>query len=545
VSSSSELDVAIIGVGFAGLQALYHLRAQGLRVRAFDEANDVGGTWYWNRYPGARVDVESLEYDWAFNEEIRAEWRWTERYSAQPEVLRYLQYVADRLDLRKDISFGTGIESLVLDEDEMVWNVNTRGGERVRARFVVAAVGFLSAPNVPDIPGIEDFQGQRVHTGRWPHEGIDFTGKRVGVLGTGATAVQVTPRVAEQAASVSVLQRSPMWCVPLRNMPMPPEYADKVNADFAELRRREIEESFGGFVLVGFEMGAAEKRRAMDVSAQERETDYEMRWQSGGLCFYMSFRDLLTDERANDTLREFFERKIREIVDDPATADALIPDDHPPLTKRLCGESGYYEAFNRDNVHLVNVRADPIARFTPEGVELESGARHELDVLLLATGFDAGTGPLTTHMTVAGRGGTTLKEYWVQGARTHLGLMCHGFPNLFMFDGPQSPAAFFSPPLLTDYQSRFVGRVIERLDEAGARSLEPRPEAVAEWSAYVDEFAAQTLLPRANSWWMGANIPGKPRQCLYYLGGFPEYRRRCEYILDSDFADHQLDVPVS
>ena len=538
----TDVDVLVVGAGFAGLRVLHHLREQGRSVRCVEAGGDVGGTWYWNRYPGARVDIESLEYSYPFDEALQQEWDWPERYAAQPDVLRYLQHVADRLDLRRDITFDARVESLAYDEAAATWTLTTDGGERLRSRYVVAAVGFLSAPYLPAIPGADAFAGPLIHTGRWPQEGVDLAGKRVGLVGTGATGVQLVPRLAEEADSLTVFQRSPMWAVPLRNVPMPPEYQARVKADYAELRRREYDESFAGISLVDFEMRPLETRKATEVTPEEREAEYEFRWKSGGLCFYMSFADLLFDRAANDTLRAFFERKIREIVKDPATADALVPTDHPPLTKRLCGESGYFEAFNRDDVRLVDTRADEIVEVTPTGVRLASGAEHDVDVLVFATGFDAGTGSLTRRMGVTGRDGRTLAEHWADGARTHLGLTTDGFPNLFLLDGPQSPAAFFSPPLLSDYQSRLVARILDRLDADGVRALEPRPGDVEAWTAHVDAVTAGTLLPTADSWWLGANIPGKPRQSLYYLGGFPEYRRRCELLLSDGFAEYELDA---
>jgi cation diffusion facilitator CzcD-associated flavoprotein CzcO len=536
----SHVDVLIVGAGFAGLRALHVLRGRGLSVHLVEAGDDVGGTWYWNRYPGARVDIESLEYSYSFDEDLQQEWEWPERYAAQPDVLRYLQHVADRLDLRRDITFGRRAESFVYDEAAALWTATTDHGERWTCRYLVPAVGFLSTAYLPQIPGIDAFGGQLVHTGRWPHEGVDVTGKRVAIVGTGATGVQLIPHLAADAASLTVLQRSPMWTVPLQNIPMPEEYQTRIKAQYAELRRRELEESFAGNFLVDFDLRPSETRKALEVTPEERRAEYDFRWGSGGLCFYMSFADLLFDQAANDTLRDYLATRVREIVRDPATADLLIPTDHPPLTKRLCCDNGYFEAFNRDNVALVDTKADPIAAITPTGVRLESGAEHDVDVLIFATGFDAGTGSLT-RLNIVGREGRTLADHWADGARTHLGLMSDGFPNLFLLDGPLSPAAFFSPPLLSDYQSQLVARIIERLDAEGTRALEPDPDAVTAWMTHVDDICAMTLLPKAKSWWLGANIPGKPRQFLYYLGGFPEYRRRCELILDDGFAEYRRD----
>ena len=542
-SEITEVDILIVGAGFAGLRALHVMRGHGYRTHVIEAGADVGGTWYWNSYPGARVDIESLEYSYAFDEALQQEWEWPERYAAQPEVLRYLRHVADRLDLRRDITLARRAESFVYDEGTATWFVMTDHGERWRCRYLIPAVGFLSTAYLPRIPGIDTFRGQLVHTGQWPHEGVDFTGKRVGIVGTGSTGVQLIPRIAEKAASMTVFQRSPMWAVPLQNMPMPEEYQRRIKAQYAELRRREYEESFAGNFLVDFDLRPSETRKALEVTLDERAAEYEFRWRAGGLSYYMSFADLLFDQAANDTLREFLERKIREIVKDPATADKLIPADHPPLTKRLCCESGYWEAFNEDNVELVDTKADPIVEITATGVKLGSGAEHEVDLLVFATGFDAGTGSLT-RLNIVGRGGRTLAEHWSSGARTHLGLMSDGFPNMFLLDGPLSPAAFFSPPLLSDYQAQLLARVIDRLEAEGTREIEPDSAAVEDWMAHVNDVFSMTLLTKANSWWRGANIPGKPRQFLYYLGGFPEYRRRCELVLDGDLAEYRRSAPV-
>jgi cyclohexanone monooxygenase len=538
VPEIAEVDVLVVGAGFAGLRALHVMREHGHRTHVIEAGDDVGGTWYWNSYPGARVDIESLEYSYGFDEALQQDWEWPERYAAQPDVLRYLRHVADRLDLRRDITFGRRAESFVYDEGSATWLVTTDRGERWRCRYLVPAVGFLSTAYLPQIPGIDGFTGQLVHTGRWPHEGVGFAGKRVAVVGTGSTGVQLIPRIAEEADHLTVFQRSPMWAVPLQNMPMPTEYQRRIKARYAELRRREYEESFAGNFLVDFDLRPSETRTALEATPEEREAEYEFRWNAGGLCYYMSFADLLFDRAANDTLREYLERRIRAIVTDPATADKLIPTDHPPLTKRLCCESGYWEAFNRDDVALVDTKADPIAEITATGVRLSSGAEHDVDVLVFATGFDAGTGSLT-RLNIVGRGGRTLAEHWSDGARTHLGLMSDGFPNMFLLDGPLSPAAFFSPPLLSDYQARLLARVIDRLDAEGTREIEPDPAAVEDWMAHVNDVFGMTLLTEADSWWRGANIPGKPDQFLYYLGGFPEYRRRCELVLDGDFAEYR------
>ncbi|MEK6443930.1 flavin-containing monooxygenase [Pseudonocardia sp. T1-2H] len=536
--SNVDFDVVVVGAGFGGLYALHHLRGLGLRCRLFEAGGGVGGTWYWNRYPGARVDIESLEYSYGFSEELQQEWDWTERYAGQAEVLRYLNHVADRFDLRRDIQFDTHITSAEFDETTDTWVVAAAGGESVRATYCVMAVGILSARNLPDIAGLDTFAGELYHSGSWPHDHVDLAGRRVGLIGTGASGVQMIPIIAQQADELFVFQRSPHWCVPLQNVPMPPDYLKSIKDNYPELRRRELD-AFGGYTLVDFEIAAPNTQRALDVSDEERQKEYEYRWKSGGLSYYTSYTDLLFEEEANKTLRDFFEAKIRSIVKDQDVATALVPTDHPILTKRLCGENGYYEAFNRDDVTLVNVRESAIEECTSTGLRLADGTEYPLDVIICATGYDAATGPLV-RMDIRGRQGRTLKDHWAAGARTHLGMMSNGFPNLFILDGPQSVAAFFQPVLLVEYQSHWVGRTIQHLAGIGASAIEPTAEAETAWTEHVNAVADQTLMPKANSWYMAANIPGKPRESLYYLGGFVEYRRRCDLAVDEGYDEFDL-----
>lgn len=539
-TTPTTVDVLVIGAGFSGLRALHHMREKGYSTHLIEAGNDVGGTWYWNSYPGARVDIESLEYSYAFDEDLQQEWEWPERYAAQTDVFRYLQHVADRFDMRRDITFEQRVQSCTYDEESATWLVTTDSGAQWRARFLIPAVGFLSTPYVPQIEGIDSFTGQLIHSAQWPQGGVDFSGKRVAIIGTGSTGVQLIPQIAANANSLTVLQRSPMWVVPLQNTPMPAEYQARIKAQYPELRRRELDESFAGNLLVDFELRSSETRSALDVTPEEREAEYDFRWNAGGLSYYMSFADLLFNQEANDTLREYLVRRVRALVKDPATADKLIPTDHPPLTKRLCCETGYYDAFNRDNVHLVDTKADPIAEITATGVRLESGATHDVDILVLATGFDAATGALT-RLNITGPGGLTLAEHWADGARTHLGLMSDAFPNMFFLAGPLSPGGFFSPPLQSDYQVQLIARILDQLTEHGVREIEPDSAAVEGWMAQVDGIYHATLLPQAASWWSGANIPGKPRQFLYFLGGFAAYRDVCEQVLAEGFPGYRWD----
>ena len=541
---SVDYDVVVIGAGFAGLNALHNFRARGLRTVVLEAGGGVGGTWYWNRYPGARVDIESMEYSYGFSEELQQEWHWPELYSAQPDVLRYLEWVADRLGLRKDVRLNHRVRRAEFDESSGTWLIGyTRGDTAtgqagaLRARFCVMATGFLSAPVLPDIPGLTEFP-QVVHTGAWPAEGIALSGQRVGVIGTAASGVQVVQTLAQTVGELVVFQRTANWCFPLRNKAMPPEYERYVKQNYPEIRRLEMDTRGSGAVLIDRQIVVAETRRALDLSPAERERDWEWRWRSGGVHMGRSFVDLVTDEKANNLLRQFLVEKIRRQVKDPAIAEKLIPD-HPPLTRRPPGESGYYEAFNQPNVRLVDVRSDPIHKVTPHGVVLDSGARHELDVLICATGFDSGSGAVL-RIEVRGSGGRTLREHWMSGVRTHLGMMVHGFPNLFLLNGPQSPSAHFSPPVLAHYQSDLACRLLTVMTERAADWIEPTADAETQWCEHVNTVYAGTLIPRTNSWWMGANIPGKPRQALAYGGGFAQYRHRAE----SGFGDHLADYEL-
>lgn len=539
----ADHDVVIIGAGFGGLYALHHLRGLGLRCRLYEAGGGVGGTWYWNRYPGARCDVEVAEYSYGFDEQLQQDWEWSERYAGQAEIQRYLDHVTDRFDLRRDIQFDTPIRAATFDEATGHWVLTTADGERVRGRYAVMGVGFLSARYLPGIPGLGDFGGELYHTGAWPHDGVDLADKRVGLIGAGASGIQAIPIVAAEAEHLYVFQRSPHWAVPLRNSPMTADYSRWVKENYPEIRRREWEMDLGGFMLCDQTFGEPNQKSALEVTDEERREEYEFRWRVGGLHYYFSYADLAVDEAANRTLCDFVEGKIRSIVKDPETADALIPD-HLILTKRLCGENGYYEAFNRDDVTLVNVRGTPITEVTADGIRTSDGREYPLDVIVCATGWDSATGPLV-RMDIRGRGGRPLAEHWAGGCRTHLGMMAGGFPNMFILDGPQTPSAFYSPPLLIQQQVAWVGDVLRHLAAVGDPTIEPTPAAEGEWTEQVQAIAEQLLIVRTNSQYMGANIPGKTRECLYYLGGFTEYRRRCQAAVDGGFAEFVLGSPAS
>ncbi|PYM14309.1 MAG: cyclohexanone monooxygenase, partial [Candidatus Rokuibacteriota bacterium] len=423
---ASELDAVVVGAGFAGLYALYRLRGLGFTVRVYEAGAGVGGTWYWNRYPGARCDVESMDYSYSFSEELQQEWRWTERYAPQPEILAYLNHVADRFDLRRDIQLDTRVTSMVFDEAATRWTIETNRGDRVSARFCVMATGCLSAAQIPKIPGLESFEGRWYHTGYWPHEGVDFTGQRVAVIGTGSSGIQSIPKIAEQAAHVFVFQRTPNFSVPAHNAPLDRDAESRVKAHYVEFRKKARESRFG-FVVEG------SKDSALTATAEERRREYDMRWRRGGLGFMATYSDLLINQDANDTAAEFFREKIRSIVRDQKVADTLVPREYPIGTKRLCVDTDFYATFNRDNVTLIDLRQDPIASITPTGLRTRDAA-FAVDSIVFATGFDAMTGALLA-IDIRGRAGQTLREKWEAGPRAYLGVAIAGFPNLFMITG--------------------------------------------------------------------------------------------------------------
>jgi cation diffusion facilitator CzcD-associated flavoprotein CzcO len=518
-----ECDALIIGAGFAGLYQLLCLRDRlGLKVQVLEAGDGVGGTWYWNRYPGARCDSESHCYCYTFSKELFEEWEWSERYPEQPEIVRYLNHVADRFDLRRDIRFGTRVVGARYDEAGNRWTVTTEAGETLAARFLITAVGCLSAANVPNIPGLEDFAGAWYHTGQWPHEGVDFAGKRVGLVGTGSTGIQATPVIAETAAHLTVFQRTANYSVPAHNAPLTPEFKRWMKANHAEIRHVTRANTNGQPFFI-------EDRSVWDVTPEQRRALYEAAWAKGGLQFRAAFRDLLFDKEANDTAAEFLKGKIREIVRDPATAAVLADIDHPYAAKRPPIDTGYFETFNRDNVSLVDVRAAPIERITPAGLRT-AHAEYPLDIIVFATGFDAMTGPLL-RMDIRGRAGLPLREAWAAGPRTYLGLQVVGFPNLFTITGPGSPSVLTNMPVAIEQHVEWITDCIAHLRAKGLATLEPTEDAVEDWVAQVNAAADATLLPQASSsWYLGANVPGKPRVFMPYAGGMARYRAICDDI---------------
>jgi cyclohexanone monooxygenase len=518
---SIDLDAVIVGAGFAGLYMLYRLRQLGLSVRVFEAGSGIGGTWYWNRYPGARCDVESLDYSYSFSDELQQEWRWTERYAAQPEILRYVEHVADRFDLRRDVQLETRVMAARFDEATNRWLITTDRGDYVAARFCIMATGCLSVPQAPTFPGIEDFAGKIYQTGRWPHEDVDFTGQRVGVIGTGSSAIQSIPIIARQAVSLVVFQRTPNYSVPAHNVPMDPEVERRVKADYAAFRQQARESRVGYVVPVN-------PVSALSVSEEERQSQYEQRWQRGGLGFAAAYNDLLTNAEANETAAEFFRAKIRGIVRDPAVAEALCPSDFPLGTKRICVDTGYYDTYNRDNVTLVDLRREPLQTITKQGVRT-SDRDFAFDSLVLATGFDAMTGALL-QIDIRGRCGLPLRDVWAEGPRSYLGIAVAGFPNLFTITGPGSPSVLSNMMVSIEQHVEWVANCLAYLQANGLSTIEATPEAQEDWDAHAAEVANKSLYPRARSWYTGANIADKPRGLMPYVGGVGAYRKICDEI---------------
>ncbi|MDN5697945.1 MAG: NAD(P)/FAD-dependent oxidoreductase [Rubrobacter sp.] len=526
-----EFDAVIVGAGFSGLYQLHRLRDElGMSVRVLESGDGVGGTWYWNRYPGARCDVESLEYSYSFSEKLEQEWEWTERYPTQPELLRYMNHVADRFELWPDIQFRTRVSEAHFDEEAERWNLRTEGGERFSAQFCIMATGCLSIPKFPDMrefPGLESFEGDWYHTGAWPHEGVDFTGKRVGVIGTGSTGIQSIPQIAKQASHLTVFQRTPNFSVPAQNRPLDSETQDRVKANYSELRQEMRESSLG---LIPVEPKADS---AMEIPSEEREQAYEEGWQTGGLRMLLTFPDLLTNQDSNDTMAEHIRNKIREIVDDPETAELLAPKSYPFGTKRPCVDTEYFETYNRDNVSLVDVKSSPIQEILPNGLRTQD-AEYEFDSIVFATGFDAMTGALF-NIDIRGKGGELLKEKWGDRPLTYLGLATAGFPNMFTITGPGSPSVLSNMMVSIEQHVDWITDCLSYMCERNLECIEPTAEAENAWVEHVAEVGDATLYPLANSWYMGANVPGKPRVFMPYVGGVGAYRQVCDDVAAKDY----------
>ncbi len=534
-STPRQLDVLIVGAGFAGLYLLHRMRQAGLSARVYEAADGVGGTWYWNRYPGARCDVESMQYSFGWDEDLQQTWKWSERFAGQPELLRYANHIADRYDLRRDITFKTRIEASTFDEATGTWTARTEHGDSIAARYVVMATGCLSTARIPDFPGLQGFKGRTFHTGWWPHEPIDFTGRRVAVVGTGSSAIQSIPVIAEQAAHLTVFQRTPNFSIPTRNMPMDDDYEQSWKTGYAE-KRREARRTRTGI------LNRQSPALAMETPPAERQRVYEARWQTGGTSFMGSFADLIMVKEANDSAADFVRAKIREMVKDPKVAELLCPDNHPIGTKRICVDSHYFETYNRDNVTLVDVRRAPITHLTETGLAWGEGNTAEFDDIVFATGFDAMTGTLT-RIDIKGRAGQTLKDKWEAGPQTYLGLMTAGFPNLFMITGPGSPSVLSNMMVSIEQHVEWITDCLVHLKSHGMATIEAKPDAEANWVAHVNKVAYKTLYPQANSWYMGANIPGKPRVFMPYIGGVDAYCDKCDAVAANGYEGFAIHDP--
>ena len=530
---TTELDALVIGAGFAGLYQLLCLRDRlGLSVQALEAGGGVGGTWYWNRYPGARCNSESHVYWYTFSPELMREWEWSERYPGQAEILRYLNFVADRFDLKRDIRFNTRVVAASYDEQANRWQVRTEGGETYVVKFLITAVGCLSTANVPDLPGLDDFAGDWYHTGQWPHEGVDFTGKRVGMIGTGSTGIQAAPVIAASAKHLTVFQRTANYSVPARNAPLTPEFRRYIKEHTKDIRTF-THETINGMAF------RIEERRAVDTPPEEREKIYEAAWERGGLQFRAAFQDMMIDKRANDTAADFVKRKIRSIVKDPKTAAILSDIDHPYAAKRPPIDTNYFETYNRPNVTLVDLRKAPIDRISRAGI-CTTEAEYLVDIIVFATGFDAMTGPML-RIDIRGRGGVALKDVWEAGPRNYLGLQVAGFPNLFTITGPGSPSVLCNMPVAIEQHADWITDCIRHLNDRGLECIEARADAMDKWVAEVNEAAHKTVLPLAkHSWYLGANIPGKPRVFMPYAGGMLRYRQLCADVAARGYEGFML-----
>lgn len=522
-SDTITLDVAIVGGGLAGLYAIHKIRGLGFETRAFETGSGIGGTWFWNKYPGARCDIESLEYSYSFSDDLQQEWSWPERYATQAQILDYIHHVADRFDLRRDVQLETRITHARFDAELNRWLLTTSRGQTISARFCIMATGNLSTPRVPDFKGLESFEGKWYHSGMWPAEGVDFTGQRVGVIGTGSSGIQMIPLIARQAAHLTVLQRTANFSLPAQNGPMEPERERAFKADY---RRRRDEARQTGFGVSGY---PTPTQSALAVSTEERRGNYERLWELGGSIGFLScYTDFLTDEKANETAAEFVREKIRSVVKDPEIAALLMPDDHPIGTKRLCLDTGYYETYNRPNVSLVDVRSAPIVEITPRGVRTTE-REFELDAVAFATGFDAMTGALR-EIDIEGIDGARLSDKWAGGPTTYLGIMIAGFPNMFVVTGPGSPGVKSQMIHSIEQHVDWISELLKTAGDKQVRRIDAEPTAQQNWVSHVNDVADATLYPRANSWYVGANIPGKPRIFMPYVAGVGIYRRICDEV---------------
>lgn len=530
-AADHRVDVVIVGAGFAGLYMLHRIRNLGMTARVIERGGDVGGTWYWNRYPGARCDIESIDYSYSFDEGLTREWRWTERYATQPEILAYLQHAADRFHLRDDVTFNTTVTTADWDEDATEWTLRCDTGDTVRATYCVMATGCLSMVKQPDFPGLADFEGTWYHTGRWPHRPVDFADKTVAVVGTGSSGIQAIPRIAAAARQLYVLQRTPNYSMPAQNRPLGDDELEAAVSSFAE-RRKLCEYSDAGVPH------PPPTQSTFEVPAEQRHTRYEEGWQRGGInALSAAFTDFFTDEAANKEAQEFARNKIREIVRDPHTAELLCPQHHIG-TKRTCVDIGYFETYNRDNVELINARAHPIQHITRTGIQLSD--RHlDVEIIVFAIGYDAITGALV-DIDIRGTDGQLLRDSWANGPRTLLGLQTAGFPNLFTITGPGSPSVLSNMVVSIEQHVDWIADCLGHLRSSGLNRIEASPESEQRWMDHVAALAAETLYPQANSWYVGANIPGKPRVLMPYVAGCGQYRRECEQVVEHGYEGFVL-----
>lgn len=526
---TTKYDAVIIGAGFAGLYQLHKLRDElGMHVRVLEAADGVGGTWYWNRYPGARCDVESHFYSYSFNDEIQQSWRWSEKFASQPEILSYIQWVAEKLDLERNISFNTRVTGVRYEDEGDSWAVTTETGETLRATYVICAVGSLSSTLLPDIPGIDSYQGEIYHTGNWPMTPVAFDGQRVGVVGTGSSGIQVITEIARDVEELVVFQRTPNYVVPARNRRIGEAEEAAVKADYSELRRQ-ARGSKGGMVLT--ESGL----RVIDTPDSQRREILDRAWELGSFNFTNAFTDTVVNESSNEIVAEYFRERLSAVVADEKTRSLLTPHGYPLGTKRLCAADGYYETFNRDNVKLVSVRDDSIEKVTNSGIELASGIEFELDAIIFATGFDAITGSLL-RLNIEGRAGRALSSEWAAGPHTYLGIASEGFPNLFFITGPGSPSVISNVVQSIEQHVDWVTDLISYARRNETSLIETTADAQHAWVKRVNDIANLTLYPRAASWYMGANVPGKPRVFMPYLGGVGGFRAESDKIRDDGYT---------
>ena len=532
VGNTRPLDVIVVGAGFGGLYAVYKFREMGLKVQGFEAGGDVGGVWYWNRYPGARVDLPSIDYSYAFSKEIEQEWTWSEYFAAQPELMRYFDFVATRLDLRKHFKFNTRVQRAAWDAERELWVLTTAQGERFEARYCVMATGPLSVPRDPDIPGLDTFKGELYRAAKWPHQPVSYAGKRVGVLGTGSTGIQIVQEVGPQAGELHVLQRTPSFTMPMRNHALAPEFVAEVKRHYPALRETARNSPAGG-------LRPASTRAFFSVAPEERRSLMEDAWRHGGLAMLGTFSDLLFNEEANEQVAEFIRSKVDDLVKDPAVAEQLKPRGYPVFARRPCLDSSYYDTYNLPHVHLVDLNTNPIEAITETGVRTAQG-HIALDMLILATGYDGLTGAMTAFE-VTGRDGQTVNHKWREGARSYLGMMMSGFPNLFMTTGPNGPAALANIVRISENDVDWIAALITHMDQRGLTAVEPTQAAEDAWMQTVYTLANRSLLTKAKTWYVGANVKDKPQGLSLYTGGFPRYREACNKVMQEGWRELAFD----